>query len=225
MKQRVIVPLRVAALAPFVAVGVVAVVRAATPVANSVIYACYQQTTGQLRVVAAGQACLSTEVPLAWNQTGPAGPAGPQGDAGTFSGTFQSGSGQYGLTVSDAGITLGGPGGQVVIDETGVRISSDGGVSDPAGVQGDGGIVLSGPAGSMVLDPRGVSLASDGGVSPTGASTGGGIVLSGLGVDVSGTVILLNPNPDGGAPAAARAGDSVGAGTITGGSSSVFIGP
>jgi hypothetical protein len=194
MKRPVSVALRLAALAPLVAIGVAVVVRAATPVADNVIHACYHAITGQLRVVPAGRACLPSELPLAWNQIGPpgpqgdAGPAGPTGPTGTFSGVFQSG--DYGLTVSDGGIALGGPGGQVVIDETGVQISSDGGVGDPTGATGDGGA----------------------------------IAVRGQGVAVSGPIILLNTIPDAGA-AAARAGDPVDGGTITGGSSSVFIGP
>lgn len=58
---------------------------------------------------------------------GPQGPAGPQGTAGSgsgsgFSGSFTSPNGLYSLAVTDAGITLKGPGGKVVIDRSLVRV-------------------------------------------------------------------------------------------------------
>ena len=69
---------------------------AAIPDSKGEISACYDRTTGALRVidVEAGTTCLASEVPLSWNRTGaqaqpggqgpvgPEGPAGPQGPAG-----------------------------------------------------------------------------------------------------------------------------------------------
>jgi hypothetical protein len=40
------------------------------------IYGCYKKNGGQLRVVDNGSRCLPSEVPISWNQSGPAGPSG-----------------------------------------------------------------------------------------------------------------------------------------------------
>jgi len=67
---------------------------ASIPGPGGVISACYQRSTGKLRVIDptsarhSMRACHPDEVPLQWNQSGgvgsqgPAGPAGPQGPAG-----------------------------------------------------------------------------------------------------------------------------------------------
>ena len=53
------------------------------PAADGVIHGCYVARTGFLRVIdPAVESCRATELPLAWNQQGPAGPAGPVGPAG-----------------------------------------------------------------------------------------------------------------------------------------------
>lgn len=59
----------------------------ATPAAQepSVIHACVKLAQGQIRVVAAGEACRPSETPVLWNRTGPAGPAGPAGPPGAGS--------------------------------------------------------------------------------------------------------------------------------------------
>ena len=52
---------------------------------ESVIYGCYHQPKGELRIVASFDQCKQNEVPIFWNQTvadGPAGPSGIQGPAG-----------------------------------------------------------------------------------------------------------------------------------------------
>ena len=56
----------------------------AIPSAGGVITGCYQQSSGQLRVVdaEAGQSCGRNELRVTWNQTGPQGPQGPQGPRG-----------------------------------------------------------------------------------------------------------------------------------------------
>lgn len=57
---------------------------AAVPGANGVINVCRSPRLTTVRVidVDAGQKCLSGELPLTWNQQGPAGPAGPAGPTG-----------------------------------------------------------------------------------------------------------------------------------------------
>jgi hypothetical protein len=54
---------------------------------SGMISACYKQSNGALRVIDtdAGATCGNSELPLSWNQVGPAGPVGatgPQGPAG-----------------------------------------------------------------------------------------------------------------------------------------------
>src|SRR6476646_10574416 len=49
---------------------------------SGVIHGCYKTQNGQLRVVPAGESCLSSEQAIQWNQGGPTGPQGPPGDKG-----------------------------------------------------------------------------------------------------------------------------------------------
>src|SRR6478736_2419053 len=42
---------------------------------GGVIHGCYKTQNGQLRVVPAGESCLSSEQAIQWNQGGPTGPA------------------------------------------------------------------------------------------------------------------------------------------------------
>ena len=64
------------------------VVYAAIPNSETaVINGCYEKNTGLLRVIdaQAGKTCTRWELPISWNQRGPAGPAGaigPQGERG-----------------------------------------------------------------------------------------------------------------------------------------------
>jgi hypothetical protein len=56
---------------------------AAIPNSGGVINGCYQKNEGLLRVIDSDtEACRTSEVPIAWSQTGPQGPPGPQGPAG-----------------------------------------------------------------------------------------------------------------------------------------------
>jgi hypothetical protein len=59
---------------------------ATIPDASGVIHGCYAKANGQLRVINtdAGGKCVSSEMPLNWNQTGPQGPAGQNGTADAF---------------------------------------------------------------------------------------------------------------------------------------------
>jgi hypothetical protein len=52
-----------------------------------VIHACYDNQTGQTRIVdtapnAVPKGCGKNEIAISWNQTGPRGATGPQGPAG-----------------------------------------------------------------------------------------------------------------------------------------------
>jgi len=50
--------------------------------ASTVIHACYNKTTGELRVVQQNTPCHTNEGAVSWNNEGPAGPAGPAGPMG-----------------------------------------------------------------------------------------------------------------------------------------------
>lgn len=50
--------------------------------ADGVIHGCYKEQNGQLRVVAAVEACGPSERPIQWSEGGPAGPAGATGTKG-----------------------------------------------------------------------------------------------------------------------------------------------
>src|SRR3954454_9282419 len=65
------------------AVGAGAAAWAAIPGADGVLHGCYSKSGGALRVIdSASSKCKSTELPITWNQTGPAGPVGAEGSAG-----------------------------------------------------------------------------------------------------------------------------------------------
>lgn len=53
--------------------------------ADEVINACRNKSTGVLRVPSSGSTCKGDEQPLTWNVRGPAGPTGPQGPPGPAS--------------------------------------------------------------------------------------------------------------------------------------------
>jgi hypothetical protein len=57
---------------------------ASIPDGSGAIHGCYKTGKGDLRVIdpSAGDACLSSETPLTWSQTGPQGVPGPQGQQG-----------------------------------------------------------------------------------------------------------------------------------------------
>jgi hypothetical protein len=69
-----------------IAVGLAAegIAYASIPDAGGVIHGCYQKNSGQLRIIDTdtGGACLGSETPLGWSQTGPTGTTGPTGATG-----------------------------------------------------------------------------------------------------------------------------------------------
>jgi hypothetical protein len=61
---------------------------ASIPGSSGTISGCYSKLNGRLRVIDADrQSCPKSQVPISWNQAGPAGATGPQGPAGPPSGT------------------------------------------------------------------------------------------------------------------------------------------
>lgn len=112
-----------------------AIATASVPDSTGVIHTCYSQAKGTWRPIDfPKQKCSTGETELAWNQTGPQGPQGlqgpqgaqgpqgPTGPAGTFSGHFESPSGDYTLDVTDAGISLAGPDAEVELQGSNVTV-------------------------------------------------------------------------------------------------------
>lgn len=219
-----------------VAVGVVAagIAYAAIPGGDGTIQGCYTKAGGALRVVDFGSPCKNNEVPLPWNQDGtpgvsptvaqlppgdtncPAGGAaitdaaqttayvcsGQRGQAGAagepFSGTFTSG--DYSISVTATGIILkrtGGP--QITLVGDDVTVNSTGAAKVEAATD------LTLKAGSNALLKASVAAAVE--ASATATITGSLVTINGCG------------GP------AARVGDAVSGGFISGGSATVCIGP
>ncbi|MGH2933317.1 MAG: hypothetical protein ACRDL2_02210 [Gaiellaceae bacterium] len=184
---------------------------ASSPQATSVIQACENPGNGNLLVVANnGTNCHANETALTWNVVGPQGVQGPKGDtgasgpqgdpgpkgdtgdtglqgpAGTFNGTFTSPNGAYSLSVTDNGITVKGPTGQLVLNGAGVDLKS---ASDLT-LEASATITVRG--GSIVSLRAGALLQLNGCSSPLpivgslvdlshGVSTGVGAPLAGFG--------------------------------------------
>jgi hypothetical protein len=65
--------------------GATAMVAAGIPADDGLIYGCYSNATGQLRLIDPAEECRESETLVYWNQigqTGPEGPAGPEGPTG-----------------------------------------------------------------------------------------------------------------------------------------------
>ena len=69
-------PFRAVLVAAAVALIGAGIAYATIPDSSGKIHACYKLSGGALRVIDSG-ACLSSEAPLTWSQTGPQGPRGP----------------------------------------------------------------------------------------------------------------------------------------------------
>src|SRR5229473_1086394 len=50
--------------------------------ATHVFHACYNNSSGEIKLVNTGQPCHHNETAVEWSQTGPAGPQGPMGPQG-----------------------------------------------------------------------------------------------------------------------------------------------
>src|SRR5439155_3628680 len=55
---------------------------ATIPDSSGIIYGCYGNKTGALRVIDSSSSCTSKETPISWNQQGTSGPSGPTGASG-----------------------------------------------------------------------------------------------------------------------------------------------
>jgi Phage Tail Collar Domain/Collagen triple helix repeat (20 copies) len=120
------------------------VATAAVPSAEGRIDACYQKSSGKLRLLdpRGGDACTNGEIPISWNEQGPAGaegPAGPEGPQGPAGPAGPEGpTGPAGATGSQGATGPAGPIG-------------------PAGPQGPAGTTNPDPAVSAFLSHFGSS--------------------------------------------------------------------
>jgi Phage Tail Collar Domain/Collagen triple helix repeat (20 copies) len=126
--------------------------------AQSVIYACINNTTGAVQIVGSTTTCATGSHKIQWNQTGPAGPAGPKGATGAI--------GPKGAT-GDAG-PMGPKGAEGPAGATGPKGAT--GPAGPTGPQGPQGIPGKGtvPANLTALSGK---LSTNGGVAYTGSTT------------------------------------------------------
>jgi len=97
-----------AALATMTAMLFVAPVVVQAQTSPSVIYACVNNSSGTIHVIAPNASCNANEIRLQWNVVGPPGPQGPAGPTNLFGLTVSvSGPGAGAVTSSDAGINCG----------------------------------------------------------------------------------------------------------------------
>jgi IPT/TIG domain-containing protein len=150
---------------------------------------------------------------------GPAGPSGPPGPPGTFTGHFQSPNGQYTLDVTDTGVRLAGPGAMMQLGNGTVTIMATNVV-----VKSDLNTEIRSGATTMVRSGTNTDIQSSASTTVnSGATT---TVNSAASTSINGSPVFLN----GGSRPAARTGDPVqvdpasGAGVITAGSTTVFVG-
>src|SRR6185503_10127680 len=61
------------------------------PDSSGRIWACYNNTNGQARIVTDSSECRNNETSISWSQTGPAGGTGPQGASGVPGASGQPG--------------------------------------------------------------------------------------------------------------------------------------
>jgi hypothetical protein len=141
----------------------------AQPVAaQSVIYACVNNTTGAVQIVGSTTTCATGSHKIQWNQTGPTGPAGPKGATGATGPAGAKGAtgaiGPKGAT-GDAG-PMGPKGVEGSAGATGPKGAT--GPAGPTGPQGPQGIPGKGtvPANLTALSGK---LSTNGGVAFLGS--------------------------------------------------------
>src|ERR1700722_6682908 len=138
--------------------------------AQSVIFACVNNTTGAVQIVGSTTTCATGSHKIQWNQTGPTGPAGPKGATGATGPAGAKGAtGAIGPkgAMGDAG-AIGPKGVEGPAGATGPK-----GATGPAGPTGPQG--LQGPPGKGTvpanLTALSGKLSTNGGVAITGSTT------------------------------------------------------
>lgn len=163
---------------------------------DGTISACYQQQSGLVRLVQAGEPCRAAELAVSWSQRGPAGergpqgeqgPAGPQGPQGPRGEQGEQGA-QGGQGPQGAKGDKGDPGGQGPQGPKGDR-----GETGPAGPAGPAG----GLAGYEIVVARHTSVLGFGYHYKTATCPAGKRAVSG-GVDpFANTITGMQPTSDG----------------------------
>jgi len=125
---------------------------ASIPDGGGVVHTCYGPGNTWRPIDFPKEQCKSNETALNLNQTGPQGPQGipgaqgapgpkgDKGDAGSFSGTFASPNGLFSISVTDTGIQLSGPGGNIGITGTAINVNGASSVN----VQSSGNVSVTG---------------------------------------------------------------------------------
>src|ERR1700722_12873591 len=147
--------------------------------AQSVIFACVNNTTGAVQIVGSTTTCATGSHKIQWNQTGPAGPTGPKGATGATGPAGAKGS-------TGAMGTAGAKGATGAIGPKGAM--GDAGPIGPKGVEGPAGATgpkgATGPAGPT--GPQGPQGPPGKGTVPANLtalsgklSTNGGVAITG----------------------------------------------
>jgi hypothetical protein len=189
-----------AAAAGTVAVGLAAGAAGAAldaVLADEVISACRNKSTGVLRVPSAGSSCRGDEQPLQWNVRGSAGPTGPAGPAGPQGATGAAGpAGPEGPRGATGATGPQGPPGPASVDALrGSTCTTAAGVYGRLSVTtaGDGAVTFTCRA---EIDPEAVPkpILNEIDYDQVGADTGGFVELYNAGrgtADLGGLAIVL----------------------------------
>lgn len=230
MRRRDVVAAAAGAVVATVLAGSVA--WAAIPGDGGVYSACMLKNVGTVRLIDKSlppgnfmSHCKpALEVEIAWNQQGLQGLPGAPGATGAdgsdgdpFSGTFTSPNGEYSISVANDGITL-AHGTDASIRLTGSNITVESG--DALQVDAGGDVTMD--AGGAFATQSGTNTTLESGNALTLQSASSATVQTTGSLSLAASQIRLNAG--GACPAAARAGDTVIAGSIVTGSTTVCIG-
>jgi hypothetical protein len=107
-------------------VAFVGLAQASIPDPLGIVHTCVNRNSGELKVIdSATSSCKANEQALDLNQKGPKGDKGDKGDPGTFNGTFTSQNGQFSLSVTNAGIILTSPTGNITMGPSSITVNSN----------------------------------------------------------------------------------------------------
>jgi tail collar domain/collagen triple helix repeat protein len=138
--------------------------------AQTVFYACVNNSTGAVQIVGSTTSCPSGSHKIQWNQTGPAGPAGAKGATGATGPTGAKGA--TGATGPKGATGAAGPEGPKGAEGP-TGMTGPKGATGPAGPTGPQG--LQGPPGTGIvpanLTKLSGALSTNGGVAYTGSSS------------------------------------------------------
>ena len=103
----------------------VGLAHASIPDPLGVVHTCVNRNSGEWKVIDSALAsCKANEQALDLNQKGPKGDKGDKGEPGTFNGTLSSPNGQFTLSVTNSGIVLTGPTGNITVGPSSITVNS-----------------------------------------------------------------------------------------------------